>query len=113
MHDKRRFAVATVASVEELVTKLTEYDWCSCVGFRLGDWLFLNDQTGPDGAGEWAIVREKDMAQVESITFGWCSKEKTLQYIREILDGKYATVYSKVANRIESPKEHGTCGACA
>lgn len=114
MHDKRRFVVADVATPEELAEKLTNHTWCSCNGFKLeGGWFFLNDSTSGDGAQEFAVVRAADMAQVESITFGWCNKEKALQYINEIVAGKYTTVYSTVENRIETPVQHGRCGACA
>lgn len=113
MHDKRRFVIGEVQTPEELAKKLTQYTWCTCNGFRLGGFLFLNDSTGADGAQEYGIVRVSDMAEIESITFGWCDEKKALQYIQDILDGKFTTVYSKVENRIETPAEHGRCGACA
>lgn len=113
MHDKRRFQIADVLSAEELVEKLVDHMWCCCQGFRLGGYLFLNDSTGPDGAQEYAIVRAVDRIQCESITFSWCDKEKALEYVNDVLAGKFSEPYGRVRNGIETPANHGRCGACA
>ncbi len=42
-HDKRIWKVASVPDAGELVEKLHNTCWCLCNGFRLGDYLFLND----------------------------------------------------------------------
>ena len=57
-HNKRVWCVSPVASAEELARKLTETTWCCCTAFALGDYLWLNDSTSPDGAQEFAIYAE-------------------------------------------------------
>ena len=67
----RRWCVTDVSCAEHLAVALTGQTWCGCTGFRFGGYLWLNDATSPDGAQEFAVVRIRDHAQVESVTFGW------------------------------------------
>lgn len=60
MHDKRRWSVSSVASPEELARMLTERTWTLCSGFTVAGherYMFLNDATSEDGAGEFGIVK--------------------------------------------------------
>ena len=81
MHDRRRWGVGPAASAEELARKLTGSTWCLCTGFYVvghENYLFLNDATHEDGAGEYAAVRRlgpDHYVQIESITFSWCTYE--------------------------------------
>jgi len=82
------WSVAPVANAEELATKLTEQTWTLCTGFSLGGYLFLNDSTSEDGVQEYAVVKplpEGGHVQIESITFGWCTKAQALEFIRKTL----------------------------
>jgi hypothetical protein len=91
LHSKRRWCVAPVGSAEELAHKLTETTWCGCTGFRIGEYLWLNDSTSPDGAQEFAVVKEIEAGrwvQLESITFGWCDYERSLELILATLNGQ-------------------------
>jgi hypothetical protein len=89
-HTKRRWSVSPVGTAEELAGKLANHSWCGCTGFSLGGYLFLNDQTCADGAGEYGVVKADDVTrQVESITFSWCSQDKALAYIQRALSGAY------------------------
>jgi len=89
LHSKRRFSLTDVDCVAELAEKLSQRTWTLCTGFRFrsarGDLLFLNDSTSEDGAQEYAVIR--GAYQIESITFGWCSVERSVQLIREMLAG--------------------------
>ncbi len=116
MH-RRRWQVSDVATAEELASILTGQDWTLCSGFRHGGHLWLNDATGPDGAQEYAVVREGDHAQVESITFGWLDAARGLAIIREIVAGEggdYSASYGSIDPRmVETPAQHGRCPQCA
>jgi stage V sporulation protein SpoVS len=116
MH-RRRWSVVDVATAEELAVALTGELWCSCNGFRFGGYLWLNDATGPDGAQEYAVVRERNHAQVESVTFGWVDAARGLAIIREIVagDGINASTAYGVINPclIETPVQHRRCVHCA
>src|SRR5438874_419867 len=60
MHDKRRWGVGPAASAEELARKLTGSTWCLCTGFYVvghEEYLFVNDATHEDGAGEYAVLK--------------------------------------------------------
>jgi len=114
LFEHRRFAVAGVENAEELAEKLTEHSWCCCQGFRLGGHLFLNDSTGPDGAQEFAVIREADHIQVESVTFSWCSQEEALEIIKQAVAGSFTREYAKISSqKIETPEEHKRCVLCA
>lgn len=118
-HQHRRWTVAPVESPEELAHKLTEHTWCCCNGFSLGGYLFLNDATGPDGAQEYAIVKQAGRDgrawQIESVTFSWCDFERALQMICEITGGAVddAPCARPVAPAIDAPEAHGRCRHCA
>lgn len=111
----RKHVVCDVESAEVLAEKLTQHSWCCCTGFRLGGYLFLNDSTSPDGAQEFAVVREEDMKQIESITFGWCDQAKALQYITQSVAGEFDDVMNMPIDRktVETPQQHGHCCHCA
>jgi hypothetical protein len=101
-----------------LASKLTETTWCPCSGFRLEDYLFLNDSTGPDGAQEYAVIHEPTMKQVESITFGWCNQEEAEKYILQTLQGEFEPWSERLQEehlRIQTPEEHREiyCSHCA
>ena len=114
MHETRIFVVANIPTAEELADTLVDHTWCPCNGFRLGGYLFLNDSTSPDGAQEYGVVREKDMIQVESITFGWMKLGDALDSIKRTLAGEFQTEYAHCdGNKIETGEEHGRCGHCA
>ncbi len=115
IHEHRRFSIADVASPGGLACKLTHYTWCGCTGFRLSSaghvLLFLNDAFSPDGAQEYAVV--KDQRQIESITFSWCSEAEALDLIEELQAGTLGDDYGPCTPVIESPAVHGRCGLCA
>ena len=79
---KRTFGVGDVETIEELAERLTETTWALCTGFRFRGLLFLNDSFTESSAQEYAVIRESDMCQLESITFSWCDKEKAIDVIR-------------------------------
>lgn len=112
----RRWQVSEVAMAEELAGMLTGQDWTLCSGFRHGGHLWLNDATGPDGAQEYAVVREDDHAQVESITFGWLDAARGLAIICEIVAGEggdYSASYGSIDPRmVDTPARHGRCPHC-
>ena len=119
MHTNRVWCVTPVASAEELANKLTETTWCCCTAFQIGDYVWLNDATCPDGAQEYATVKLNGPNgrpwQVESITFSWCNRQSALRHIERTLrgeddDNEFAT---EVSPHLETPAEHGRCGHCA
>ena len=114
LHTRRAWTVANVQTEAELAQRLTEHTWCSCAGFRLSGYLFLNDATGPMGAQEYAVINESTGAQIESITFSWCSYYRALQLICEILAGRYDGQRCGVLReaQIDRAPNH-CCPACA
>lgn len=117
LHRNRIWTIAVVPDAETLAEQLTQSTWCCCNGFRLGDYLFVNDATGPDGAQEYAALKPvgEDYVQIESLTFSWMNREQALDIIRRVLAGEfdhesYGAIESR---RIQTPAEHGRCGHCA
>lgn len=120
-HSKRRWCVGSVSSAEELAKKLTSRTWTLCTGFYVeghSEYLFLNDATSEDGAGEFAVVKAgigaAEHRQIESITFSWCDHTTALRYIEEALAGAMdGNDFARpVTPRLETPEQH-RCGYCA
>ena len=118
-HQDRTWCVTPVESAEELARKLTTVVWTCCTAFELSGYLWLNDSTSPDGAAEFAVLKRQTpdgrMLQVESITFGWCSRDESLTYIQQALRGEFdANDFAReVQPRLQTPQEHGRCHHCA
>jgi|GEM_PF-379314 len=90
MHFNREWSVREITTADELAEKLSSLTWCCCQAFSIGNYLWLNDATSPDGAQEYAVLkREGDrLTQIESITMSWMNREEILDCIRETLTGK-------------------------
>jgi hypothetical protein len=131
LHKSRRWVIQPAESAAWLAEQMIGHSWCSCQGWSLAGYLFLNDQTGPDGAFEVAIVKPPAEAggqwyQVESITFRWLRGDFThtaLEKARFIIEaaatgrldpGQPGNVAWPIAPcRVETPEGHGRCGHCA
>ena len=107
-HDKRRFAVGTVETAEELAEKLRQHTWTLCTGFRFNGHLWLNDSISEDSIEEYALVRESDMHQIETLTVGWMDEAKIVKWATE---PEEFNPYP-ITNEIDSLKDHGTCYLC-
>jgi hypothetical protein len=116
MHNKRRYQVRDIPTDEELATELQRCTWCGCTGFRRAGYLWLNDAFSEDGAQEYAVIREADWQQVESITVSWCTPTELLGYIREMdrmADAEaWHTRCVSARNQIATPEQHGRCWLC-
>ena len=86
--------------------------WTLCTGFALehgGErYLFLNDSFSEDGAQEYAVLRCG--RQVESVTFGWCTYERAIEIIRDILAGQVEDL-GPTTPRLDHGDTH--CPLCA
>ena len=118
-HDNRRWFVTPADSAEDLARKLTEMTWTGCTAFSLGEYLWLNDATSPDGAQEYAVLKRlgphDTLHQIESITFSWCSYDRALAHIERTLrgDDDHNDFAREVSPILETPEEHGRCHLCA
>lgn len=72
---RRQWNVVDVETPKELSEIIGEsYHRTPCTGYRCQGILWLNDNAemmSPDSVNEWAVVREKDGRQCESVTVGW------------------------------------------
>jgi len=112
LFEKRRWQVADVDDAEQLAEKLTQHTWTLCAGFRYRGLLYLNDSTCEDGAQEYCIIRESDMCQVETITFGWCNVQRALGHIKMLTESP-PEEQGRFPVRVDTPEEHGRCSLCA
>lgn len=119
LHRNRTWSLHSVSDAGDLARKLTESTWTLCTAFVLGEYVFANDATGPDGAQEYAVLRPRrergDYQQIESITFSWCSEVRALELIRRVVTGEFD--HQKLGSvspvRLEQPRDHRVCGHCA
>ena len=121
MHARRIFCVSPVASAEELAHMLTERTWTLCSGFYVQGherYLFLNDSTCEDGAGEFAVIAgalgATHHVQIESITFSWCAFDEAVKHMQDALAGRMdANDFARpVTLRLETPEQHKRCHLC-
>jgi hypothetical protein len=115
----RRWCVHRVATAQELAHILTERTSTLCSAFvvqRHDEYLFLNDATHEDGAGEWGILKANGSThiQIESITFSWCRTAEALGLIEDALAGHmdHGGLALPVAVRLDTPEQHGRCRLC-
>jgi hypothetical protein len=119
LHAKRVWSVSRVESAEDLARKLTTITWTCCTAFELGNYLWLNDATSPDGAQEFAVVKRVGPhgrpLQVESVTFSWCDEATGLEHILRTLRGEDDDndFAHEVSPSLQTPAEHGRCCHCA
>ncbi len=116
MHNRRVFRVVEnhySASPEALAKTLTEHDWCTCNGFRLGPLAFLNDSTSADGAQEYAVYDTRTGHQIESLTVSWMTAERLEACIRRLLSLAPHEVFEMGAGMPSFAHPEGSCHACA
>lgn len=120
MHKSRHWCMSPVTTAEDLARMLTEQTWTLCSGFhvlRHEEYVFLNDATHEDGAGEFACCRklgQDQYLQVESITFSWCDEATALRFVRSTLAGEYdrSDFAHPLTLTVETPDQHGRCHLC-
>lgn len=117
MHKKRVYRVVDklygqpFSTPAELARILTEHDWCTCNGFRLGHLVFLNDSTGPDGAQEYAVFDERSGKQIESLTVSWMKTDALTKTIERLLSEGTPDTWQSGLPSFNHPE--GSCYACA
>lgn len=122
-HRNREWKVVDVASARELAEKFSEHTWTPCTGFRYAGFCWLNDSFSGNGAQEYAVIRESDGAQVESITVSWTAQRGVDAFTAKIEEwtqrwtrgeDTFESTYGHVRlDRMRSPAEHGRCHLCA
>ncbi len=117
-HKQRHWCVASVESAGELAEKLTDQTWTLCTGFRLGEYVYLNDSLSENTAVEFGVVKEVEPGrwiQIETVTFGWLNEERSLEVIQQIQKGERDSVWAaKIGPPVlENSEEHGSCELCA
>ncbi len=108
LHRNRRHAITPVASLEELVAKLDGQTWTTCTAFSHGTLILLNDSTGPDGAQEYAVLR--DGRQIETLTVSWMTRDELTESLLK-LDATGGDVDMGPCQPLAHPV--GCCHACA
>ncbi len=117
-HKKRMWSVTSVGSPDDLAEKLTQWTWTGCTAFELAGYLFANDATSANGAQEYGVLKPdqqgRDLIQIESITFSWCTEIRALDLIQRILNREFeTTAYGHVSrSRFQTTAEHGFCPLC-
>jgi hypothetical protein len=117
LHRKRIWTVVPVEGAETLAEYLTQRTWCCCNGFRLEDYLFVNDATCADRVQEYAALKPvgDHFVQIESLTFSWMNTQQAFDVIRQVLAGEFDQEHYGLVepHRIQTPAEHGRCQHCA
>lgn len=106
----RKWNVVDVADSKELAENLVKFaSHCRCVGYRCDGILWLNDSPGgliaPGQVDEWAIVREADGLQCESITVGWLDEEDDIKFVM-MIHRKFSEGASPMFGESRSLQEH-------
>ena len=130
LHKFRTWQVSVVESAEELADKLNKErgSWVLCQAFAVEgseEYVFLNDSTSEDSPVEFAVVRYTtpdeefeftwpfECIQLESITFGWSTKERSLDYINRAISGEWDKLVGQGQYVIDvQPSESHSCRLC-
>ena len=120
MFEKRRWCLSPVADEDTLARMLTGRTHTLCSAFSVAgreDYVFLNDATSEDGAGEWAALKrlpDGSFLQVESITFSWMTEDQARTIIGDVLAGRFdAADYARpVTPRLDASERHRPCRLC-
>jgi len=108
LYPHRPHKVVDLASVQEMARKLSRTTWTGCTGFRAGSLTALNDSSGPDGAQEYAIVRDK--VQIESLTVSWMTLDELTKTLVDLDRNGGGVPGGKIALMDHPP---GSCVHCA
>ncbi len=113
INEHRVYRVIDVETSQDLAEKLSTpgRTWCLCYAFRYKGLLFLNDAFSEDGAQEYAVVRESDNQQIESITFSWISIATAKRSIEQLEAG--VAYPGPVVNLNTTHPVDGPCRFCA
>jgi len=101
------------ADMAQLAGMLVDRSWTCCQGFRLGDYLFLNDSFGENSAQEYAAIHEATRQQVETITFSWCTKDGAFELILRTLKGDFKPFTKPLPLQLDEENAHHHCMLCA
>ena len=117
MHKRRVHRIGPVDTARHLAEKLTGTTWCLCTGFCLEghpDYLWLNDSTSEDGAGEFGILKRtaNGFMQVESVTYSWMTNGEALKSIEAALAGEFDAQGWPVTIQLDEAPKH-RCHLCA
>jgi len=88
LHD-RTHKIEDIADADDLARKLTGTTHAEDQGFRFGRYLWLNDSTSEHAMQEYAVVRERDGLQVESITVTWSKPAELARMIVDAAEGGF------------------------
>jgi hypothetical protein len=110
--ERRTYTVREFTDAGELAERLDDTTWTLCTGFRIGDVLFVNDSTGPDGAQVYAALDEH--GQFESIAFSWMHNvQEMLDAIVDCLTGPRKYLIEGVSARTDHQARFGrVCSLC-
>ena len=116
-HKDRRWWVEPVNDARELAQMVMLQKWPLCSGFRLGEYVYLNDSVSETTAVEFTTVKEVargEWVEIDTVTFGWLNLERSFDVIEAIQRGEHDSVWNAKIRPpvLESRKEHGGCDLC-
>lgn len=102
MHPERCWGVIDVESAASLTADLRLTRYACCSGFRLDGYLFLNDSIDydPDLIQDYAIVRERDLREVDTVAVSECSATFLLEVVTQAIAGDLDESYDAVDHAI-------------
>jgi hypothetical protein len=121
MHAQRRWGLSEVESAAALAKMLSGQTWTLCSAFFVSghpEYLFLNDATHEDGAGEYGVAKRLADGKFRASgvnSFSWCNELKAREYIESALTGQFdgSDFAQPVTPKIDLPGQHGRCHLCA
>ena len=104
MHRNRIWGEPVEVTLEEFAEKVADgRTWTVCTAWKVGEYVFVNDATGDDGAQEYAVlVRDPESPdgwlQIESWTCSWMSRDEIPSYYAKLAHAPLAA-FGKVTPR--------------
>jgi hypothetical protein len=108
LHKHRHHHINECASVDSMARTVQRATWTGCTGFKAGSLILLNDSTGPDGAQEYAVIRNG--RQIESLTVSWMKLDELQTLLNHLDSGGGSEDMGPLAVK---PHPDGYCQWCA
>lgn len=91
LHENRIWGEPVEVTLDEFAAKTTRGTWTVCTAWKVGDYVFVNDATGGDGAQEYAVLLQEDgdWFQIESWTCSWMDEQRIRECFAKLPDSDW------------------------
>jgi hypothetical protein len=115
LHDERVWGEPVEVTLDEFAEKVTGTTWTNCTAWKVGDFVFVNDAFGGDGAQEYAVLVCEDgqWFQVESWTCSWMDARSLREHFARLPNSEFHQPVSPIFEKHGYGTYRGPMSCCA